>query len=176
MTHALADLRAACVSVAPSQHVHVRWHRLAHRAVRLLLGTCCGHCHSAIIGDKLLTEEQERRLYAGGCRGWGGGAKKKTFRKLKWAQGNKNMHGRKSHSNRKLALSPTMISNAAAPAILALPLLPAVLTNTAAPTILAAALYPAVLTNADKVAARGRSWRGGGLQIRELLLLGRHGS
>jgi len=41
------------------------------------LGTCCDHCHTTIIVDKLVKEEQDRRLYAGGCRGWGGGAKKK---------------------------------------------------------------------------------------------------
>ena len=41
-----------------------------------------------------------------------------------------------------------MISKAAAPAILAIPLSPAVLTNAAAPAILALAPLPAVLTNA----------------------------
>jgi hypothetical protein len=51
----------------------------------------------------------------------------------------KTCSGGKSHSNKKLALSPTMISNAAAPAILATALSPAVLTNAAAPAILAMA-------------------------------------
>ena len=41
-----------------------------------------------------------------------------------------------------------MLTNAAAPAILAPPLQPAVLTNAAAPAILAAAPVPAVLTHA----------------------------
>ena len=46
------------------------------------------------------------------------------------------------------APSPTVLTNAAAPAILALAPFPAVLTNAAAPAILAPAPYPTVLTNA----------------------------
>ena len=104
------------------------------------------------------------------------------------------------------ALLPAVLTNAAAPAILALPLSPAVLTNAAAFAARAldvavgsgywrfrgvglekggagAARHGGRGSGCSwhggrchKVAVRGRSWRGGGLQIRELLLLGRHGS